>query len=77
MVIIARAPLIFADVLLIHITWTNLGSRDALNMELHSSKRLSLQDILFRGGMSSLYVTTKCAIADCTPTINVGTIYFV
>ena len=74
--IIARAPLIFADVVLIYITWSKLRSRDALSVKLHRSERLSLQDILFRGGMSSLYVN-QCVIAECTPTIDVGTIYFV
>ncbi|KAI0714154.1 hypothetical protein C8T65DRAFT_644900 [Cerioporus squamosus] len=49
-VIIARVPLIAADVVLIYITWAKLSSWDALK-DIRRSKRLSLSDILFRGGM--------------------------
>ncbi|RPD73242.1 hypothetical protein L226DRAFT_536366 [Lentinus tigrinus ALCF2SS1-7] len=48
-VILARVPLIVADIMLIYITWTNLNSRSALQ-DLHRSKRLSFSDVLFRSG---------------------------
>ncbi|TFK94810.1 hypothetical protein K466DRAFT_475515 [Polyporus arcularius HHB13444] len=49
-VILSRAPLIVADILLIYITWTKLRSCAALT-DIRQSKRLSLSDILFRGGI--------------------------
>ena len=48
-VIIARVPLIVADLLLIYITWTKLSSRDVLK-GIRTSKRLSLSDIFLRDG---------------------------
>ncbi|KAI0694556.1 hypothetical protein C8T65DRAFT_584944, partial [Cerioporus squamosus] len=45
----SRVPLIVADVILIYITWTKLRNWGALR-DIHQSKRLSLSDILFRGG---------------------------
>ncbi|KAI0684482.1 hypothetical protein C8T65DRAFT_702085 [Cerioporus squamosus] len=48
LVVISRGPLIIANILLIWITWTKL-SRGALRSVQH--KRLSLSDILFRGGI--------------------------
>ncbi|TFK79705.1 hypothetical protein K466DRAFT_415623 [Polyporus arcularius HHB13444] len=47
-IIISRVPLIVADVLLIYITWTKLGSR------VHT--RLSLSDILLRDGIKYFVV---------------------
>ncbi|RDX49148.1 hypothetical protein OH76DRAFT_1483364 [Lentinus brumalis] len=47
-VIIARVPLIAADILLIYITWTMLRGRAALT-HFQQSKRLTLSDVLFRG----------------------------
>ena len=49
-VIVARVPLIIADILLIYITWTKLSSRDTLR-DIQQSKRLSLTDIFFRNGL--------------------------
>ncbi|TFK83881.1 hypothetical protein K466DRAFT_602495 [Polyporus arcularius HHB13444] len=49
-VIIARVPLIAADILLIYITWTMLKGRAALT-HFQQSKRLTLSDVLFRGGV--------------------------
>ncbi|KAI0695058.1 hypothetical protein C8T65DRAFT_744167 [Cerioporus squamosus] len=48
-VLSSRVPLIIADVLVIYITWTKLSSRDTLR-GVRQSKRLSLSDILLRGG---------------------------
>ncbi|RPD73241.1 hypothetical protein L226DRAFT_572324 [Lentinus tigrinus ALCF2SS1-7] len=48
-VILARVPLIVADIMLIYITWTNLSRRSALQ-DLRRSKRLSFSDVLFRSG---------------------------
>ncbi|KAI0709670.1 hypothetical protein C8T65DRAFT_727366 [Cerioporus squamosus] len=48
-VIVSRAGLIVADVLLIYITWAKLSSQEALR-KIRQSKRLSLSDILFRNG---------------------------
>ncbi|RDX49138.1 hypothetical protein OH76DRAFT_1483354 [Lentinus brumalis] len=48
-VMISRIPLTIADIMLIYITWTQLNGWDAL-MNVRQSKRLSLSDILFRGG---------------------------
>ncbi|RDX54020.1 hypothetical protein OH76DRAFT_1469432 [Lentinus brumalis] len=45
----SRIPPIVADVLLIYITWTKLKNWGALR-NIQQSKRLSLSDILFRGG---------------------------
>ncbi|RDX53735.1 hypothetical protein OH76DRAFT_1479520 [Lentinus brumalis] len=47
-IIISRVPLIVADILLIYITWTKLGSR------VHT--RLSLSDILLRDGIKYFVV---------------------
>ncbi|TFK85091.1 hypothetical protein K466DRAFT_601460 [Polyporus arcularius HHB13444] len=49
-VIISRVPLIAADIILIYITWTTLRGSAALK-DIHKSKRLTLSDILFRGGI--------------------------
>ncbi|KAI0701569.1 hypothetical protein C8T65DRAFT_741709 [Cerioporus squamosus] len=48
-VIASRVPLIAADALIIYITWTTLYSWVALR-DFHQSKRISLLDVLFRGG---------------------------
>ncbi len=48
--IVSRVPLIIADILLIYITWTKLRNWGALK-DVRQSKRLSLSDVLFRGGM--------------------------
>ncbi|TFK83873.1 hypothetical protein K466DRAFT_602488 [Polyporus arcularius HHB13444] len=48
-VMISRIPLTIADIMLIYITWKQLNGWDAL-MNVRQSKRLSLSDILFRGG---------------------------
>ncbi|KAI0695345.1 hypothetical protein C8T65DRAFT_833181 [Cerioporus squamosus] len=49
-VVISRAPLIVADILIIYITWTKLSSWAALRDIRQPSKRLSLSDILSRDG---------------------------
>ncbi|RDX47023.1 hypothetical protein OH76DRAFT_1485073 [Lentinus brumalis] len=51
--IVARVPLIVADILLIYITWTRLSSWCALKATagLRPSNSLSLSNILFRGGI--------------------------
>ncbi|RPD59073.1 hypothetical protein L227DRAFT_550006 [Lentinus tigrinus ALCF2SS1-6] len=54
-VILARVPLIVADIMLIYITWTNLSRRSALQ-DLRRSKRLSFSDVLFRSGILDCYV---------------------
>ncbi len=52
-VIIARVPLIIADLLLICITWTKLSSGQwGARKGIRQSERPPLFDILFRGGMS-------------------------
>ena len=51
-VIVSRASLILADTLLVYITWTKLSGRDAVR-GIRQSKRMSLSDILFRGGICS------------------------
>ncbi|TFK92152.1 hypothetical protein K466DRAFT_595477 [Polyporus arcularius HHB13444] len=48
-VLISRIPLIIADILLIYVTWATLCNGDALK-NIRQSKRLTLSDILFRGG---------------------------
>ncbi|RPD56902.1 hypothetical protein L226DRAFT_615314 [Lentinus tigrinus ALCF2SS1-7] len=48
-ILVSRVPLIVADILLIFITWTKVGSRDTLR-GIRESKRLSLSDILLRDG---------------------------
>ncbi|TFK85773.1 hypothetical protein K466DRAFT_587843 [Polyporus arcularius HHB13444] len=48
-VVASRVPPIVADILLIYITWTKLKNWGALR-NIRQSKRLSLSDILFRGG---------------------------
>ncbi|TFK82270.1 hypothetical protein K466DRAFT_590631 [Polyporus arcularius HHB13444] len=63
-VIISRVPLILADVLLVHITWTKLSSRDTLKV-VRASKRLSLSDILFRDGTDpQLIVSSAMSILN-------------
>ena len=52
-ILISRVPLILADILLIGITWMKLSSQGVLR-DIQGSKRLSLQDILFRNGMSNV-----------------------
>ncbi|TFK84239.1 hypothetical protein K466DRAFT_589102 [Polyporus arcularius HHB13444] len=47
-VIVSRVPLIAADIILIYITWTKL--RGAALTDLRQPKRLTLSDVLFRGG---------------------------
>lgn len=48
-VIISRVPLLIVDILLIYITWTNLGSRSVMrNIRLSDTPVLS--DILFHNG---------------------------
>ncbi|TFK78432.1 hypothetical protein K466DRAFT_614166 [Polyporus arcularius HHB13444] len=47
--IISRVPLIAADIILIYITWTTLRGSATLT-DIHKSKRLTLSDVLFRGG---------------------------
>ncbi|TFK83767.1 hypothetical protein K466DRAFT_589463 [Polyporus arcularius HHB13444] len=47
MVLVARVPLVLADVLLIYITWAKLSSRDALR-GIRQHKRRSFSDILLR-----------------------------
>ncbi|RDX54131.1 hypothetical protein OH76DRAFT_1479176 [Lentinus brumalis] len=49
-VIISRASLIAADILLIYITWTKLSGWAALT-DIQRSKRLTLSDVLFHGGV--------------------------
>ncbi|TFK84723.1 hypothetical protein K466DRAFT_601779 [Polyporus arcularius HHB13444] len=49
LVIISRVPLIAADIILIFITWTRLRDYPAL-LDVRQSKRLTLLDVLFRGG---------------------------
>ncbi|TFK78606.1 hypothetical protein K466DRAFT_606832 [Polyporus arcularius HHB13444] len=49
-VIVSRVPLIAADIILIYITWTKLRGWATLT-DFQQSKRLSLQDVLFRGGI--------------------------
>ncbi|TFK85292.1 hypothetical protein K466DRAFT_588226 [Polyporus arcularius HHB13444] len=49
-VIISRVPLIAADILLVYITWTKLSSSATL-ADIRQSKRRSLSDTLFRGGI--------------------------
>ncbi|TFK86459.1 hypothetical protein K466DRAFT_150486 [Polyporus arcularius HHB13444] len=75
--IISRVPIILSDILLIYITWTKLSTRGAL-MGIRWSKRLSLSDILFRGGdiyfiilsiLNVLHlVLTSLALADASVT---------
>ncbi|KAI0704506.1 hypothetical protein C8T65DRAFT_830745 [Cerioporus squamosus] len=48
-VIISRAPLIVSDILLIYTTWTKLRGWAILG-NIRRSKRLTLSDVLFRGG---------------------------
>ncbi|RDX41771.1 hypothetical protein OH76DRAFT_1422926 [Lentinus brumalis] len=48
-IIISRVPLITADIILIYITWTTLRGSATLT-DIHKSKRLTLSDVLFRGG---------------------------
>ncbi|KAI0697835.1 hypothetical protein C8T65DRAFT_17825 [Cerioporus squamosus] len=48
-VIVSRITLIVADMLLIYTTWTKL-SKWGTPMDIRQSKRLSLSDVLFRGG---------------------------
>ncbi|RDX54428.1 hypothetical protein OH76DRAFT_961081 [Lentinus brumalis] len=48
-VIISRVPLIAADLLLTYITWYKLSSWHALR-DIGHSKRITLSDVLFRGG---------------------------
>ncbi len=50
-VIISRVSLIAVDMILIYITWTALRGSAALT-DIRRSKRLTLSDVLFRGGMS-------------------------
>ncbi|TFK82230.1 hypothetical protein K466DRAFT_603848 [Polyporus arcularius HHB13444] len=47
--IVSRASLIAADTILIYITWTKLRGWDGLT-DIKRSKRLTLSDVLFRGG---------------------------
>ncbi len=49
--ITSRVPLIAADIILIYITWKTLRGSAALT-DIQKSKRLTLSDILFRGGTS-------------------------
>ncbi|RDX49166.1 hypothetical protein OH76DRAFT_1483375 [Lentinus brumalis] len=49
-VIISRAPLIAADMILIYITWATLSGWTALT-NIQQSKRPKLSDVLFRGGV--------------------------
>ncbi len=51
-VVISRVSLIAADIILIYITWTTLRGFATLT-DIHKSKRLTLSDVLFRGGMPS------------------------
>ncbi|TFK80320.1 hypothetical protein K466DRAFT_605442 [Polyporus arcularius HHB13444] len=55
-VIISRVPLIVADVVLIYVTVTKLRGWAALT-DIRQSKRPSLQDILFRGGIIYFAIT--------------------
>ncbi len=71
-VVASRVPPIVADILLIYITWTKLKNWGALR-NIRQSKRLSLSDILFRGG-TSLSSYDKVLLCLTSPT---GTIYFV
>ncbi|RDX45129.1 hypothetical protein OH76DRAFT_1408403 [Lentinus brumalis] len=49
-IIVARVPIIVADVILIYITWAKLNARDGLSgIRLH--RRPSLSDALFRNGI--------------------------
>ncbi|KAI0719336.1 hypothetical protein C8T65DRAFT_736674 [Cerioporus squamosus] len=43
-------PLLIADILLIHITWTKLSSQWGTLRDIQQSRRLSLSDTFFRGG---------------------------
>ncbi|RDX49163.1 hypothetical protein OH76DRAFT_1483372 [Lentinus brumalis] len=47
--IISRVPLIAADIILIYITWTTLRGSATLT-DIHKFRRLTLSDVLFRGG---------------------------
>ncbi|RDX40548.1 hypothetical protein OH76DRAFT_1490184 [Lentinus brumalis] len=49
-IVIARVPLVVADILLVYITWTKLNGRDTAR-DIRPSRRLSLSDILLRDGM--------------------------
>ncbi|KAI0696371.1 hypothetical protein C8T65DRAFT_743581 [Cerioporus squamosus] len=51
-VLVSRIPLITADILLIYITWTKLNGWNTLRgLDIRQSKRISLMDVLFRGGI--------------------------
>ncbi|RPD59067.1 hypothetical protein L227DRAFT_628864 [Lentinus tigrinus ALCF2SS1-6] len=72
-IFVARIPLIVADILLTCITWTKLSTRDALR-DLRQSKRVSLSDILFRGGtIYFAYVHSIAARSSMQP-LNRGII---
>ncbi|RDX47022.1 hypothetical protein OH76DRAFT_1406404 [Lentinus brumalis] len=53
LVIISRAPLIATDILLIWITWSKLRNWGARRPgDIRQSRRLSLSEIMFRGGIT-------------------------
>ncbi len=76
--ITSRVALIVADVLPIHITWTNLSSQEAWRNIRQSGKRASLSDILFRNG-ACFYSISGLSLHRMisNPTPRTGTVYFV
>ncbi|TFK84717.1 hypothetical protein K466DRAFT_588699 [Polyporus arcularius HHB13444] len=60
-IIVSRVPLIVADMILIYSTWTKLRGSAALT-DIRQSNRLTLSDILFRGGMSLSAVYAHCTV---------------
>ncbi len=76
--IISRVPLIAADIILIYITWKKLRGLVTLT-DVRQSKRLTLADILFRGGMSGQYLCSwHCSLRSFDRlTLRTGIIYFV
>ncbi|TFK82858.1 hypothetical protein K466DRAFT_590208 [Polyporus arcularius HHB13444] len=61
----ARVTLIAADILIIYITWTKLSGWDALK-NIRQSKRLSLSDVLFRGGTTLLIMNVLHLVLSVT-----------
>ena len=78
--IVARVPLIIADLALVYITWLKpLRSWEAL-IDIEQTKGLSLSGVLFRNGACpcSFQLAMYATLALLTvPSPNTGTVYFV
>ncbi|RPD78585.1 hypothetical protein L226DRAFT_297615 [Lentinus tigrinus ALCF2SS1-7] len=72
-VVIARVPLIVADMVLIYITWARLSGLATLR-DIRQSKRLSLSDVLCRDGTMYFVVLFVLNILHLVFSINAITV---